>query len=125
MRLTKAQSTQFDDHAKLLPGECIRLLRDRIESSGTAVGVSDGTISAVAALAGIEVIRLFSLSFREFELINQHEKGNLKMMRMHLDGLKRMLHIRGGLSSVRDSNPMVANSVFWSVLSFCLLVSGL
>lgn len=59
MRLRKAQSIQFDDHAKLLPGECIRLLRDRIESSGTTVGVSDGTISAVAALAGIEVIRLY------------------------------------------------------------------
>jgi hypothetical protein len=30
-------------------------LRDRIERSPTAMGVSDGTISAVAALVGIEV----------------------------------------------------------------------
>lgn len=37
------------------------------------------------------------------------------MLRMHLDGLKKIVGIRGGLSSVRDSNPMVANSVFWSV----------
>jgi hypothetical protein len=31
-----------------------------------------------------------------------------------LDGLKKILGVRGGLSSVRDSNPMVANSVFWA-----------
>jgi len=36
---------------------------------------------------------------------------------MHLEGLKRILGIRGGLGSVRDSNPMVANSVFSSVQS--------
>jgi len=56
MRLRKTQSLRFDEHANLLPVECIRLLRDRIEKSSTAIGVSDATISAVAALAGIEVI---------------------------------------------------------------------
>ena len=35
------------------------------------------------------------------------------MLRMHLDGLKRMLDIRGGLDAIRDTNPMIANSVFW------------
>jgi hypothetical protein len=36
------------------------------------------------------------------------------MLRMHLEGLKRMVSIRGGLNSIRDTNPMVANSVFWA-----------
>ena len=38
-----------------LMGECVRLLRDRVEDAGVGLGVSDQTISAVATLAGIEV----------------------------------------------------------------------
>jgi hypothetical protein len=43
----------------------------------------------------------------------QHERGDLKMMRMHLGGLRRMVGIRGGLNAIRETSPMVANSVFW------------
>lgn len=39
-----------------LGAECIRLLRDRVESGDA--GVTDETISAVATLAGIEVCLL-------------------------------------------------------------------
>lgn len=39
------------------------------------------------------------------------------MLRMHMNGLKRMVDIRGGLNAIRETNPMVANSVFWSVPS--------
>ncbi|TVY52381.1 Sterol uptake control protein 2 [Lachnellula cervina] len=95
MRLQKSQA-HSDIDSRQISGECIRLLRDRIESSNNITQVSDETISAVATLAAIE-----------------HERGNMKMLRMHLDGLKRMLDIRGGLSAIRDTNPMIANSVFW------------
>jgi hypothetical protein len=37
----------------------------------------------------------------------------MKMLRMHIDGLNRMVAIRGGLGAIRETNPMVANSVFW------------
>lgn len=37
---------------------------------------------------------------------------------MHLDGLKRVVELRGGLDSVRSTNPMVSNLVFW-----CAMVS--
>ncbi|KAM3085842.1 hypothetical protein ACMFMG_002900 [Clarireedia jacksonii] len=74
--------------------ECIRLLRDRVEKEAL---VSDKTISAVAVLAAIE-----------------HEKGNLRMMKMHMAGLSRMLELAGGLNAVRERNPMIANSVFWT-----------
>lgn len=43
----------------------------------------------------------------------QHERGDTKMLRMHLSGLKRMLSIRGGLNAIRESNAMVANFIFW------------
>ncbi|TVY84873.1 hypothetical protein LSUE1_G000681 [Lachnellula suecica] len=97
IRLKNRQSCNSDRDMKTLSGECIRLLRDRVESSGTELQVSDETISAVAMLATME-----------------HEKGNLRMMRMHLDGLKKMVDLRGGLSSIRETNPMVANSIFWA-----------
>ena len=43
----------------------------------------------------------------------QHEKGNVRMLHMHIDGLKRMISIRGGLNAIRETNPMVANAIFW------------
>jgi hypothetical protein len=41
--------------SELLTAECIRLLRDRVESSEADSGVSDTTIGAVATLAAVEV----------------------------------------------------------------------
>lgn len=35
---------------------------------------------------------------------------------MHLEGLKRVVELRGGLNSVRNTNPMVANLVFWCAM---------
>lgn len=68
-----------------ISAECIRLLRDRVENeaSRVALGVSDQTISTVATLAAIE-----------------HERGDTKMLRMPLSGLKRMLSVRGGLNAI-------------------------
>jgi hypothetical protein len=41
--------------SELLTAECIRLVRDRVESSEADNGVSDTTIGAVATLAAVEV----------------------------------------------------------------------
>ncbi|KAL3422969.1 hypothetical protein PVAG01_04716 [Phlyctema vagabunda] len=76
--------------------ESLRLLRLRIDSAVVEQTISDQTISTVAILAAIE-----------------HEKGNMTRLRMHMNGLKRMIRLRGGLQSIRQSSPMVANSVFW------------
>ncbi len=37
----------------------------------------------------------------------------MRMMRIHLDGLKRMVAVRGGLSKVRASNPVAATVAHW------------
>jgi hypothetical protein len=47
--------------------------------------------------------------------LKKHEKGNVRMVRMHMQGLKRMTDIRGGINGLRRSNAMVANIVFWQV----------
>lgn len=45
-------------------------------------------------------------------MVFQLEKGNMRMVRTHMEGLKRMTDLRGGLNSMRRSNAMVANFVF-------------
>lgn len=100
MRLSKhriSQNVKLDSDTKMqLETECIRLLRDRVENQDLGKGVSDQTISAVATLAAIE-----------------HENGRMRMLKMHMNGLKRMVDVRGGLNAIRETSPMVANSVFW------------
>jgi Fungal specific transcription factor domain len=55
MRLEDTPVDKSQVQSNKLTLECIRLLRDRVEKSDVAVGVSDTTISAVATLASIEV----------------------------------------------------------------------
>jgi hypothetical protein len=43
----------------------------------------------------------------------KHEKGSLRLSRIHVTGLRRMLEVRGGLEAIRISNPTIANVLFW------------
>jgi hypothetical protein len=36
-------------------------------------------------------------------------------MAMHLDGVKRMVNIRGGLRKIKESSPITANLVYWYI----------
>jgi hypothetical protein len=108
MRLEKQQGQRRAVTIEL-GRECIRLLRNRVEKEAL---VSDETISAVAMLAAIEV-RLSPLRKCGFADSSQHEKGNVRMMRMHTAGLSRMVGLVGGLNAIRERSPMIANSVFW------------
>ncbi|KAK5682692.1 hypothetical protein LTS10_005821 [Elasticomyces elasticus] len=63
--------------------------------------MSDGTIVAIASLAAME-----------------HDRGNMRALDMHLEGLKRVVELRGGLDAIRTTNSMAANVVFW-----CAMVS--
>lgn len=77
----------------LLRKECIRLLRERV--GDPVLSVSDHTIGSVLALSIVEF-----------------ERGDLRGVRMHIEGLKRMVKIRGGLGAIRSTNPMLANLIF-------------
>jgi len=55
LRLENIQIHRPKFNSGQLTAECIRLLRNRVEKSNLAEGVSDTTISAVATLAAIEV----------------------------------------------------------------------
>jgi hypothetical protein len=94
-----------------LGSECVRLLRHRIETPHQEA-LSDATLAAVATMAAIEVCKM-NPRINQTSNVSQHERGNIRMLKMHMDGLKTMINLRGGLQSVRLSSPMVANFIVW------------
>jgi hypothetical protein len=108
--------------SNLLMADCVALLRRRIED--TALAVQDGTMNSVITLAAIEVRS--SLSFLSPNIsylsspslifhASQFGKGNFKVCEMHVDGVKRLVSMRGGINSVRQTSPLTARMVSWSV----------
>ncbi|KAK8215348.1 hypothetical protein M8818_001969 [Zalaria obscura] len=80
-------------YSRQLLDEALVLLKDRVQDS--EIGVSDQTIVSVALFAALE-----------------HDRGDMRALNMHLEGLKRMVHIRGGLNALRCANALAANVVF-------------
>ncbi|CZR66972.1 uncharacterized protein PAC_16871 [Phialocephala subalpina] len=81
-------------HSEKYTSESIQMLRKRILDP--KIAASDETISAVATLATLE-----------------YGKKNMVTMKMHVDGLKRMINMRGGLSKVRESSQTTATMAHW------------
>ncbi|KAF3062975.1 hypothetical protein CFAM422_010526 [Trichoderma lentiforme] len=78
----------------LLMVDSIALVRRRIEDSSLAF--QDETLDSVVTLAAIE-----------------HGKGNIEASRMHIDGVKRMVGIRGGIDELKQRSPLTARMVSW------------
>ena len=94
-----------------MAGECVKLLQDRFNfERGDCSGTSDETLLAVAGLAVFEVSRLTTiLSLTDTW---QYLRRHCRMVQTHMAGMKRILDLRGGLNSIRKSNPLIANIVF-------------
>lgn len=111
--------------SELLMADSVTLLRRKIEHSSLAV--QDGTMNSVITLAAIEVrsdpplsflsVSPFLLSFEPMQLIfftaSQFGKGNIKVSEKHVDGAKRLVNMRGGINSVRQTSPLTARMVSW------------
>ncbi|KAH0499719.1 hypothetical protein TgHK011_006894 [Trichoderma gracile] len=74
--------------------DSIALVRRRIEDPSLAF--QDETMDSVVTLAAIE-----------------HGKGNIEASRMHIDGAKRMVNIRGGIDELKQRSPLTARMVSW------------
>lgn len=98
-------------NSRQIQAECIRQLSDRVRDQ--VLGTSDQTIVAVANLAAIEVSGLSEVIMQTLLITSKHERGNIKMVQIHMDGLKRMVSMRGGLNSIRSTCPLAANIAFW------------
>ena len=53
------------------------------------------------------------MHFRMLMICPKHERGNIRNLQLHMQGLKQMVNMRGGLSAIRATNPIAANLVFW------------
>lgn len=88
------QSQHNSIHSRQLLDQCLTLLNTRVQDP--VAGTSDHTVVAVASLAAME-----------------HDRGNMRALDMHLEGLKRIVELRGGLDAIRATNAMAANVIFW------------
>ncbi|KAJ4294999.1 hypothetical protein N0V90_007007 [Kalmusia sp. IMI 367209] len=66
--------------SELLMADSVALLRRKVED--TSLAIQDGTMNSVITLAAIEF-----------------GKGNVKVAEMHVDGVKRLVNIRGGINA--------------------------
>ncbi|KAJ5677604.1 uncharacterized protein N7477_003237 [Penicillium maclennaniae] len=80
--------------SEILMADSVALLRRKIENASLAV--QDGTMNSVITLATIEF-----------------GKGNNKIAEMHVEGVKQLVHMRGGINSVRQTSPLTARMISW------------
>ena len=93
--------------------DSVSLLRRKIQDPSQAF--QDATMNAVVTLAAIEVSQLSSLCESATDSIShcKHGKGNLHLSKMHIEGVKSMVHARGGISRIKNSNALTARMVSW------------
>ncbi|KAJ5205837.1 Protein of unknown function DUF3468 [Penicillium cf. griseofulvum] len=80
--------------SEILMADSVALLRRKVEYMSLAV--QDGTMNSVITLATIEF-----------------GKGNIKVGEMHVNGLKRLVNMRGGINAVRQTSPLTARMISW------------
>ncbi|KAG9246865.1 hypothetical protein BJ878DRAFT_250331 [Calycina marina] len=81
-------------HSELLMRDAVSLIGRKIEDPELAF--QDATTDAVVTMAAIE-----------------HGKGNYEVANMHVDAVKRMVRVRGGLAKVRSSSLLTSRMVPW------------
>ncbi|KAJ5097086.1 hypothetical protein N7456_007807 [Penicillium angulare] len=80
--------------SELLMADSVALLRRKVENKSLAV--QDGTMNSVITLAAIEF-----------------GKGNIDVSKVHVDGVKKLVDMRGGINSVRQTSPLTARMISW------------
>ncbi|ETS74551.1 hypothetical protein PFICI_13035 [Pestalotiopsis fici W106-1] len=87
--------------SELLMADSVALVRRKVESS--VLAFQNETLNSVVTLAAIE-----------------YGKGNTEASKMHIDGVKRMVSARGGISEVKRASPLTARMISW----VSLIVTG-
>ncbi|CCF35358.1 hypothetical protein CH063_07157 [Colletotrichum higginsianum] len=80
--------------SEILMADSVALLRRKVQD--TSLAIQDGTMNSVITLAAIEF-----------------GKGNTAVSDMHVDGVKKLVDMRGGINAVRQTSPLTARMVSW------------
>lgn len=117
------QTASWDDEFRAKKGfsqsailmrDCVSLLRQKIESPSLAF--QDATMNAIVTLAAIEVITVLVLScYISLTSWSQFKfgQGNVQRSEMHIEGVKRIVEVRGGIRSIKETSPLTARMVPW------------
>ncbi|KAF9693901.1 hypothetical protein EKO04_008538 [Ascochyta lentis] len=81
-------------NSEILMADCVSLVRQKLDDPLAAL--QDATMDTVVTLAAIEC-----------------GKGNTDLSAMHIDGVKRLVQLRGGINSVKSVSPLTARMVAW------------
>ena len=94
--------------------QAIAAINTAISDPDSAVGISDANIGAVFNLLTVEEGLMLPL-FEQERLDEDHPNQRA----VHLDGLRRMVHLRGGLRAVK-SNRILQAFILWCVTPLVL-----
>lgn len=83
-------------NSEILMADCVSLVRQKLNDP--ILALQDATMDSVVTLAAIEC-----------------GKGNMEVSAMHIDGVKRLVQMRGGIDSVKCVSPLTARMVAWYV----------
>lgn len=81
-------------NSEILMADSVSLVRSKVEDASLAI--EDETMNSVVTLAAIEL-----------------GKGNTEVSRTHIEGVKSMVHMRGGIQQVKATSPLTARMVAW------------
>lgn len=84
-------------NSEILMADSVSLVRRKITDPVSAL--QDETMDSIITLAAIE-----------------YGKGNTDVSAVHIDGVKRLVKLRGGINHVKRLNPLTARMVAWYVL---------
>ena len=97
-------------HSEILMSDCVQLIRHKVQDPVLAFG--DSTLAAVVTLAAIEVTYNSFLS-KIGTNFKKHGKENYEVSSMHINGVRRMVNVRGGIQEVKKTSPITARMVPW------------
>jgi hypothetical protein len=81
-------------NSEILMADSVSLVRQKVTDSASAL--QDETLDAIITLAAIE-----------------YGKGNTDVSTLHVDGVKRLVQLRGGINAVKCVSPLTARMVAW------------
>ncbi|KAJ4338685.1 hypothetical protein N0V87_003809 [Didymella glomerata] len=84
-------------NSEILMADSVSLVRQKVTDSASAL--QDETLDAIITLAAIE-----------------YGKGNTDVSTLHVDGVKRLVQLRGGINAVKCVSPLTARMVAWLLL---------
>jgi len=84
-------------NSEVLMADSVSLVRKRITDPISAL--QDETLNSIITLAAIEC-----------------GKGNTEVSALHIEGVKRLIKLRGGINQVKRISPLTARMVAWYAL---------